>query len=317
MAGIRDVRADLSSIPRQAVLSHRVRGFGPPEGSLPALAQALVSRIGHVEMDTRRTADGVLLAFHDNRLEGMTTSAGRMESYHYATRGPLRFLERPDEEVPTLSAFTRFFAEHAPPDVRLHIDIKDRGSEKDHVTLIESLGLVDRVSIVAWDPDILLRIHALQPMLRLYFSYVPLTGRMALARAAGLALDGTRLTPLARRALRHVSPRFALGSGSVRIYRRLDDVGARNSAGSATSGEFPIYLMPNLPRGAVLAALRHRGGGVNIPVESLHRHLVRAIRAHGLGFGVFPLTTTYRAAAVYTRYAPDLLYLDRVETTEA
>lgn len=300
-------------VPRHAVLSHRARGFGLPEGSLPALKSALACRIGHVEMDTRRTADGVLLAFHDNRLEGMTTVTGRTEAYDLAASGPLRFRELPSEEVPTLEAFAACFAEHAPPDVRLHLDVKDSGTESDHVALVERLGLAERVNFVAWDPGILLRLHALRPEQRLYFSYVALAGWLSTARAVTLALEGDRLSPIARRLLGRISPRFALGSESVRIYRPNDGAGSARDIDDSIPGEFPIHLLPQLPTGEVLAAILKSGGGVNLPAASLQPRLVQAVRSHGLRLGIFSFATTRQAESAYAQYAPDLLYVDRIE----
>ena len=63
---------------RDRLLSHRLRGFSPWEASLEGLRAALSHGVHWLEVDTRVTSDGTILAIHDLRLEGLTDGRGRV-----------------------------------------------------------------------------------------------------------------------------------------------------------------------------------------------------------------------------------------------
>ncbi len=64
--------------PLPLAFSHR--GFAPDglENSMTAFTRALALGFRYLETDVRATSDGVLLAFHDARLERLTDGHGRV-----------------------------------------------------------------------------------------------------------------------------------------------------------------------------------------------------------------------------------------------
>jgi glycerophosphoryl diester phosphodiesterase len=86
---------------RDTPLAHRgLHGPDRPENSLAAFAAAAEAGIG-VELDVRRTADGVPVVFHDQALERMIGSPGTIETSTLARVAAMR-LAGSGEGVPTL-----------------------------------------------------------------------------------------------------------------------------------------------------------------------------------------------------------------------
>jgi len=87
---------------RDTPLAHRgLHGPGRPENSLAAFAAAVESGVG-VELDVRRTADGVPVVFHDQTFERLIGVAGTIETSTLAQLAGMR-LAGSDEGVPTLA----------------------------------------------------------------------------------------------------------------------------------------------------------------------------------------------------------------------
>jgi glycerophosphoryl diester phosphodiesterase len=74
---------------------------GAPENSLGAFQAACASGYG-IELDVRLSADGEAMVYHDERLERMTGTEGRLSDHTAADLGALR-LSGTDETIPTLA----------------------------------------------------------------------------------------------------------------------------------------------------------------------------------------------------------------------
>lgn len=76
---------------RPIVIVHRGASAFAPENTLEAYAAAMDHGADGCEVDLRRTADGVLVLFHDEGLERMTDALGRIDQYNYAELLAFRF----------------------------------------------------------------------------------------------------------------------------------------------------------------------------------------------------------------------------------
>jgi len=76
------------------------RPDGPPENSLAAFAGACAAGYG-IELDVQLSADGEAMVFHDDDLERMTGSKGRLADRTAEQLAALR-LKGTDERIPTL-----------------------------------------------------------------------------------------------------------------------------------------------------------------------------------------------------------------------
>ncbi len=87
------------------------------ENSLAAFASAVDLGYTHLETDVHATADGVLIAFHDERLERVTDAAGAVGALPWSAVRQARIGGR--EPIPTLDEVLDAF-----PDARINLDIK-------------------------------------------------------------------------------------------------------------------------------------------------------------------------------------------------
>lgn len=132
-------------------LSHR--GFSPDglENTLTAMAAALALGFRYLEIDVRTTSDGVVMVFHDERLERVTDGKGRLADHSLAELSSIRVRGR--ERIPTLAEVLERW-----PDVRLNVDIKDDASVQPFVDVIEQAGAHDRVLVASFSDRRRLRV---------------------------------------------------------------------------------------------------------------------------------------------------------------
>jgi glycerophosphoryl diester phosphodiesterase len=126
---------------------------GPGENTMPAFEAAVAQGYRYLETDTHATADGVLVAFHDDRLDRLTDRAGVIGDLPYAEVRAARV--RDHDEIPLLEDLLTAW-----PDVRVNIDPKHDAAVGPLVELITRTGTVDRVCIGAFSDRRLARLRA-------------------------------------------------------------------------------------------------------------------------------------------------------------
>lgn len=145
------------------------------ENSLAAMRAAVSLGFTHVETDVHATADGHLVAFHDDTLERVTDGRGRIADL------PLREVRRHliggREPVPTLDEVLEEL-----PSTRFNIDIKAPGAVRPLVHALNRHRAQDRVNVGSFGVD---RIRAFR---RLMGEQVP-------TAASGLGTAWTSLVP--------------------------------------------------------------------------------------------------------------------------
>lgn len=126
------------------VLAHR--GFAPDggENTLAAFEAAVELGCTHVETDVHATADGVVIAFHDDSLDRVTDRTGRVSELPWAEVQRARITG--GHPVPTLEELLL-----ALPGTRFNIDLKADGAVEPTVEVVERLGVHDRVLLTSFD----------------------------------------------------------------------------------------------------------------------------------------------------------------------
>lgn len=99
------------------------------ENSVAAFASAVALGYTHLETDVHVTSDGVLVAFHDDRLDRVTDAAGAVGALPWSAVSQARIGGR--EPIPTLDELLETF-----PDAFFNIDIK---ADAATVPLVEAL----------------------------------------------------------------------------------------------------------------------------------------------------------------------------------
>jgi glycerophosphoryl diester phosphodiesterase len=135
-------------------LSHRgLHRRGVPENSLPAFEAAIAAGYG-IELDVQPSADGIAMAFHDDRLDRLTGWTGDVHSLCADDLSRLR-LQGTDATVPRLSDVVAQVAGRVP----LLVEIKDRDGDMgpavgalEDATLAALEGYAGDVAVMSFNP---------------------------------------------------------------------------------------------------------------------------------------------------------------------
>lgn len=120
--------------------AHRGGALEAPENTMKAFGYAVDLGYRYVETDAYATRDGVLLAFHDDRLDRVTDRKGQIAELDYADIRDARI--GGSEPIPLLEELLTAW-----PDLRINIDPKHDGAVSPLIDLLRRLKVLDRVCI--------------------------------------------------------------------------------------------------------------------------------------------------------------------------
>jgi glycerophosphoryl diester phosphodiesterase len=123
------------------------------ENTMESFEAAVALGYRYLETDTHATADGVLVAFHDDNLDRLTDGTGDICDLPWAEVRAARVRGR--EGVPLLEDVLTAW-----PDVRVNIDPKHDAAVEPLIELIRRTGCVDRVCIGAFSDARLSRVRS-------------------------------------------------------------------------------------------------------------------------------------------------------------
>ena len=118
--------------------AHRGDSQAAPENTMAAFSSAHALGFSYFETDVHLSQDGVLLAFHDHKLDRVTNSRGVVAQLDYATIAQARV--GGSERIPLLAELLEEF-----PDTRINIEPKSDAAVQPLVKLIKSTNAVQRV----------------------------------------------------------------------------------------------------------------------------------------------------------------------------
>lgn len=176
------------------------------ENSLTAFANAVELGYRYLETDVHASRDGVVFAFHDERLDRVTDRAGAIGELDATEVREARIAGR--EPVPELAALLEAF-----PGARFNIDVKSDAAVGPTVDVLRAHDALDRVCLASFSDRRLHRIRFVEP--RIATSLGP--AEVALLRFSVLprfAATGARRgavcvqVPLARYRVPIVTPGF-------------------------------------------------------------------------------------------------------------
>ncbi|MGW2251005.1 glycerophosphodiester phosphodiesterase [Kitasatospora sp. NPDC001660] len=169
--------------------AHRGGDLGHPENSLAAFEAAVALGYRYLETDVHATADGVLLAFHDSRLDRVTDRSGAVADQPWRAVRQARI--GGTEPIPLLEDLLGAF-----PDARFNIDVKAAPAVGPLVEAIRRTDAWDRVCVGGFSDSRLAAVRAAAGP-RLATSLGPReVARLRLRSLAGPLLPG-RGTPYA------------------------------------------------------------------------------------------------------------------------
>lgn len=144
--------------PRPLAFAHRggaayQRNLGL-ENSLAAFQHAVDLGYRYLETDVHATADGVLLAFHDRRLDRVTDAHGRLARLTYDVVRRARIAGQ--EAIPTLEEMLRTW-----PRVCVNVDVKAATAIEPLVGVIRRTRAYDRVCVASFSERRIRRLRRL------------------------------------------------------------------------------------------------------------------------------------------------------------
>jgi glycerophosphoryl diester phosphodiesterase len=140
--------------PAPIPFAHRGGASEAPENTMPAFEHAVRLGYRYIETDVHVTADGVLLAFHDDVLDRVTDGHGRIDALPWSVVQRAKVDGR--EPVPLLEDILGTF-----PDIRVNIDPKHDGAVEALVEVLQRCDAVGRVCIGAFSDRRLGRVRSL------------------------------------------------------------------------------------------------------------------------------------------------------------
>ena len=140
--------------PGPLAFAHRGGAGAWPENTMPAFEGAIRLGYRYVETDVHVTADGVLLAFHDAKLDRVTDRTGAISELPYSEVS--RALVDGREPIPLLEDILGTW-----PEVRVNIDPKHDAAVEALARTIERSRAVDRVCIGSFSDRRLARLRKL------------------------------------------------------------------------------------------------------------------------------------------------------------
>ena len=133
--------------------AHRGGAGDWPENTMPAFEGAVALGYRHLETNVHLTADGVLVAFHDESLDRVTDRSGAIAELPWSEVRQARVDGR--EPIPLLEDLLGAW-----PDVCINIDPKHDRSVEVLAEVIERTGSVERVGIGAFSDRRIARLRA-------------------------------------------------------------------------------------------------------------------------------------------------------------
>lgn len=124
-------------------MAHRGFSLDGRENSMVAFAAAVDLGLRFLETDVHATRDGVLLAFHDARLDRVTDGHGAIADQPWSVVSKVRIAGV--EPIPRLEEVL-----DAWPDVRVNIDVKASGAIQPLVQVIGRTNAIDRVCVASF-----------------------------------------------------------------------------------------------------------------------------------------------------------------------
>jgi glycerophosphoryl diester phosphodiesterase len=134
--------------------AHRGGAGDWPENTMPAFAGAIELGYTYVETDAHVTVDGVVLAFHDDRLDRVTSMVGRIRDLPWSEVSGA--LVDNAEPIPQLEEILESW-----PEIRVNIDAKSDEVVEPLAELLTRLGCLERVCIGSFSDSRLERLRTL------------------------------------------------------------------------------------------------------------------------------------------------------------
>lgn len=136
------------------LIAHRGGLEFAPENTIEAFRSAVELGVDLLETDVHVTADGVLVSFHDDELDRVTDSVGKIAELPYEAVAEARL--EGGRRIPTLEQLLEEF-----PDTRLNIDVKSDAAVIPFTEAVRRHGILERIGVGAFSDRRIRRLRSL------------------------------------------------------------------------------------------------------------------------------------------------------------
>lgn len=144
--------------------AHRGASEYYPENTMISFRKGLEMGANGIETDVQKTKDGVVVLFHDDTLDRVTTKTGCIADYTYSEL--LKFDVIKNELKEKITTLEEFLKEFGKEDITFAIELKVTGVAKETAELIYKYGVQDKVIITSFQYDALVEIKECAPELK-------------------------------------------------------------------------------------------------------------------------------------------------------
>ncbi|MEM3507128.1 MAG: glycerophosphodiester phosphodiesterase family protein [Candidatus Bathyarchaeia archaeon] len=147
-------------------IGHRGAKAYEPENTLRSFKKALELGVNAIELDVRKTKDGEIIVIHDAEVDRTTNGKGLVSELTLEEIKKL-FTEK-GEKIPTLEEALDFLDKK----VKIIIELKETGFEKDVLNLINEKGLKNNVIIVSFLEEALRKVREIDNEIKIGLIYI-------------------------------------------------------------------------------------------------------------------------------------------------
>lgn len=269
----------------RSIISHRLRGFDLQESTLKGLHAALQSGILAIELDTRVTADKVIVINHDADIRAQCNSSELIANIRYDSLKTIPLKTYPASIVP-LEEFLAIIADHKNKKCTLYLDIKESGYEAEIAAILDRYCMQKRTVIISWLPEVLKSFHAISPDLPLCFSHYAVKSRIQ-AKALQYSITSAEIL--------HGKP--ILTTVYINTYNKI-----LQKPAAATFGKDFEHIVTGQIEGELLELLSETAGYVCCPYRSISYTDVAAYQSWGVKTMVYAIDDE----AILQRYANEV-----------
>ena len=143
--------------------AHRGASCYAPENTLSSFYLGLRQGANGIETDIRRTKDGVLVLFHDECLERITSGTGCVSDYTWKELSELLIFGDKEKNFPPdrMVSLEQFFHYFSHLDLTFALEFKDRGVEEDTLKLVRAYDAMDKCIFTSFEYEDLARLRRL------------------------------------------------------------------------------------------------------------------------------------------------------------
>ena len=143
------------------IIGHRGAAGYEPENTIKSILKGIECGASAIEVDVRRTKDGIMVLMHDETVDRTTNGEGKVSEL---TLAEIKCLDAgKGERVPTLFEVFELLKER---NVILLVELKEIGYEEEVVSMIKDFNMLNRVYITSFHKSALNRVVEIEPNMK-------------------------------------------------------------------------------------------------------------------------------------------------------